>query len=53
MFGFRPQGPELPRHGGVTEGVRQDTKETGLWMPSSQGPDSAARGDATGVSTTL
>lgn len=34
MFGFRPQGPELPRHGGVIEGVRWDTKETGLWMPS-------------------
>lgn len=34
MFGFRPQGPELPRHGGVTEGARQDTTETGLWMPS-------------------
>lgn len=34
MFGFRPQGPELPRHGGVSEGVRQDTMETGLWMPS-------------------
>lgn len=34
VFGFRPQGPELPRQGGVLEGVRQDTKETGLWMPS-------------------